>query len=94
MSQGRRIYAIRHGQSEFNVLYESPPSDEERYHPRMKKIDCDITPLGVEQSLAAGKELTKLLGPSPLDCMVISPLRRALQTAQNVLQAYQERLQK
>ena len=90
MPQGRRIYAIRHGQSVFNVLYESPPSDEERYHQRMKKIDCDITPLGVDQSLNAGKELTELLDPRPLDCMVISPLRRALQTAQHVLRAYRE----
>jgi broad specificity phosphatase PhoE len=87
MQKERRIYAIRHGQSEFNVLYESLPSDKERYHPKMKTIDCDITQLGISQSRIAGEELPKLLGPRPLDCMVISPLRRALQTADNVLQA-------
>jgi broad specificity phosphatase PhoE len=90
----RRIYAIRHGQSEFNVLYELLPSEEERYHSKMKVIDCDVTALGKEQSLQAGKRLAQQLATSTvtgkIDYMMISPLRRALQTATHVLESFTE----
>lgn len=88
----KRIYAIRHGQSEWNVLYKTIPSDE-RYHPKMKTIDCGITTLGKEQSLEAGRQLAAQLATDTnrrIDHMVISPLRRALQTATHVLEAFPE----
>ncbi|KAG7367140.1 histidine phosphatase superfamily protein [Nitzschia inconspicua] len=90
----KRVYAIRHGQSEFNVLFDkTPPPDAERYHPtNMKKIDCDITERGKEQSRQAGRTLVELLTSSQrkIDFLMISPLRRALQTATHLLEAFPE----
>lgn len=79
----RRIFVIRHGESEWNVLRQAYPTEEERYHPRMFTVDCDITELGVRQAQEAGKELATKL--DSIDLVVISPLRRALQTAHHVL---------
>jgi broad specificity phosphatase PhoE len=90
----KRVYAIRHGQSEFNVLYDLLPSEEERYHSKMKVIDCDVTALGKQQSLEAGKRLAEQLATitttGRIDYMMISPLRRALQTAAYVLESFTE----
>lgn len=88
----RRIYAVRHGQSEWNVLYKTLSSEADRYSPRMKTIDCDITALGKEQSLQAGMQLAEKFASTKrkIDLMMISPLRRALQTASHVLEAFPE----
>ena len=81
-----RILAIRHAESVWNVLHQQYPNPEDRYHPRMWTIDCDITEKGVQQALAAGKELATNLGS--IDLLIISPLRRALQTASLLLEAF------
>jgi broad specificity phosphatase PhoE len=54
----------------------------------MKTIDCNITQLGKEQSQEAGKILKNQLAPKSIDYMMISPLRRALQTASYVLESF------
>ena len=82
----QRILAIRHAESVWNVLQQQHPNPEERYHPRMWTIDCDITERGVQQALAAGKEMAKDIGS--IDLLIISPLRRALQTASLLLEAF------
>ena len=82
----KRIFAIRHGESVWNVLRSQYPSQEERYHPRMWTIDCDITDLGIQQAKQAGKDLGKEV--STIDLMIISPLRRALRTASLVLENF------
>ena len=82
----QRILVIRHAESVWNVLRQQYPNPEDRYHPRMWTIDCDITEKGVQQAHAAGKELAKDIGS--VDLLVISPLRRALQTASLLLEAF------
>ncbi|KAG7353105.1 histidine phosphatase superfamily branch 1 protein [Nitzschia inconspicua] len=59
---------------------------------KMKKIDCDITERGKEQSRQAGRTLIELLTSSQrkIDFLMISPLRRALQTATHLLEAFPE----
>mmetsp|Transcript_39156 Transcript_39156/g.94675 ORF Transcript_39156/g.94675 Transcript_39156/m.94675 type:complete len:243 (+) Transcript_39156:301-1029(+) len=81
----KRILAIRHGESVWNVLHSKHPSEEERYHSRMWVVDCDITNTGVEQAVLAGKSLASECEISSIQLMIISPLRRALQTASLVL---------
>ena len=58
---------IRHGQSEFNVIY-----GETRKDPGIR--DPKLTAMGREQALQAGKTLT----PNPPDQIVASPYWRAL----------------
>lgn len=87
----KRIFAVRHGQSEWNVLHEAYPSEEDQYHPRMCKIDCDMTELGKQQSKEAGITLSEQLasfGISSPDLVMVSPLRRALHTASYVLESF------
>lgn len=70
-----QLYLIRHGQSEGNL-------DTQVYY---DKNDCDIqlTPLGHEQSLAAGTQLAALIS-HPTPQLVCSPYMRAKQTASNI----------
>ena len=84
MERAKRIFVIRHGESEWNVLRQKYPGDDERYHPRMWTVDCDITELGVRQAQKAGLDLATQNIDS-IDLLIISPLRRALQTAQHVV---------
>ncbi len=81
-----RIFAIRHAESVWNVLYRQHPNSHERYHPRMWTIDCDITKNGVQQAIEAGKKMSKDLGS--IDLLIISPLRRELQTASLLLESF------
>jgi broad specificity phosphatase PhoE len=87
----KRIWAIRHGESEWNVLRRIHKTEEDRYIDVMYTPDCGITPKGVEQSQRAGMELDLLLSSSEKSnkkeeyIMIVSPLQRALQTARNVL---------
>jgi broad specificity phosphatase PhoE len=81
-----KIFAIRHGQSVWNVLHSNHPSQEERYHPRMWTVDCDITNIGVQQAKQAGENLGAEI--SSIDLVIISPLRRALQTASLLLENF------
>jgi broad specificity phosphatase PhoE len=89
----KRILAIRHGESEWNVLRRIHKTEEERYIDVMYTPDCSITAKGSEQTQRAGRELDKLLSSSSLETsdvkeeyiMIVSPLQRALQTARNIL---------
>lgn len=75
----RKILAIRHGESVWNVLHKQHRNEHERYHPRMCMVDCDITERGKQQARRAGELLASEV--SGIDLLMISPLRRALQTA-------------
>ena len=64
------MYLLRHGQSEFNVIYGKTRKD-----PGIR--DPKLTPLGKNQALNAAKSLEKL----GLRKILSSPYRRALETA-------------
>lgn len=98
----RRVLAVRHGQSTWNVLKARFPSEQERFQePVMYTPDAPITELGVSQSRQAGRNLSKALllnnsnndnidgdtttGGAASYVMIVSPLRRALQTARHML---------
>ena len=64
---------IRHAESEFN--YELDGDNDKRFDEKMKKlVDCGITEKGIQKC----KEMT---GTVTADIVVISPLRRAIETA-------------
>ena len=79
------IVAIRHGESEWNALRRKYPSEEQRYSSLLYTPDCPLTHRGVEQSLEAGHCLEQYLINTFTENLkvlyVVSPLRRALQTA-------------
>jgi broad specificity phosphatase PhoE len=87
MEPAKRVFVIRHGESKWNVLRKEYPGEDERYHPRMWTVDCDITELGVRQAKQAGLDLVTQNIDS-IDLLIISPLRRALQTAQHVVDSF------
>ena len=64
------MYLLRHGQSEFNVVYGKTRKD-----PGI--VDPKLTPLGANQALNAAK----FLEPLGLKKILSSPYRRALETA-------------
>jgi glucosyl-3-phosphoglycerate phosphatase len=68
------MYLLRHGQSQFNLLFNKTGKD-----PGIE--DPELTPRGVEQAAAAAQ----LLAEVPLTRIIISPFTRALQTAQPTL---------
>lgn len=67
------IWLVRHGETEWNV--------EGR---RQGRMDSPLTPRGVEQARAAGRELRRLLGERPDVAIESSPLGRARVTAEIV----------
>lgn len=79
------IYAVRHGESVWNVMRKKYGSEEDRYSRVLYHPDCDITDVGIQQSQEAGMKLQQLLSATDADHndvqMIVSPLRRALQTA-------------
>lgn len=79
------VIAVRHGESEWNALRREHSSDDERYSSLLYTPDCGLTPTGIEQSLEAGCQLEQYLlntFTEPIQLLyVVSPLRRALQTA-------------
>jgi broad specificity phosphatase PhoE len=68
------MYLLRHGQSQFNLLFNKTGRD-----PGIE--DPELTPQGVEQAALAARELAQV----PLTRIIISPFTRALQTAQPML---------
>ena len=54
----------------------------------MNLVDCDITEVGISQAELAGKQLSKEI-EGKIDLVVVSPLRRALQTAALVLEHFE-----
>src|ERR1700733_1034114 len=69
-STGLRMFLLRHGQSFFNLYFNST-----RIDPGIE--DPELTPLGVEQARAAAAALAS----TPLTRIIVSPYTRALQTA-------------
>jgi glucosyl-3-phosphoglycerate phosphatase len=68
------MFLLRHGQSYFNLHFNAT-----RVDPGIE--DPELTPLGLEQALAAAQRLAD----AALTRIIISPYTRALQTAQPVL---------
>ena len=68
------MYLLRHGQSYFNLHF-----SETRVDPGIE--DPELTPLGVEQAVAAAQQLAR----AALTRIIISPYTRALQTAEPIL---------
>jgi|JI9StandDraft_2_1071091.scaffolds.fasta_scaffold607071_1 broad specificity phosphatase PhoE len=84
------IYLIRHAQSHYNV---GETAVEAQHGPTYKQTqdyitlkydpklcDCSITDHGVQQSLEAKKEMENI----PVDIVIVSPLRRALETCHHI----------
>jgi broad specificity phosphatase PhoE len=68
------MFLLRHGQSHFNLHF-----TETRVDPGIE--DPELTPLGVEQAMAAALELADVA----LTRVIVSPFTRALQTAEPIL---------
>ena len=68
------MFLLRHGQSYFNLHFNAT-----RVDPRIE--DPELTPLGIEQAMAAAKELTE----TALTRIIVSPYTRALQTAEPIM---------
>lgn len=68
------MYLLRHGQSQFNLLFNTTGKD-----PGIE--DPELTQAGVEQAIRAAERLAEV----PLTRIIISPFTRALQTAQPML---------
>ena len=68
---------VRHGQSEFNVVYGETGVD-----PGI--ADPGLTALGVEQAEAAGAALAAERAHRPIERLLASPYRRTLETAEIV----------
>ena len=73
------IYLIRHGESKFNRATEDCKLKEEVVECRFRKdlFDCDLTELGIQQAKETGEKLKDI----NTSLVLVSPLRRALQTA-------------
>lgn len=67
------IYFIRHGQSEFNALYDPASSDPLIF-------DAPLSALGHQQAIAASAQVAHL----GIKRVIASPLTRAIQTAQHI----------
>ena len=68
------MFLLRHGQSYFNLHFNATGVDPGIHDP-------ELTPLGVEQAVAAAR----LLAGAALTRIIVSPYTRALQTAQPML---------
>ena len=69
----KTITLIRHGQSTFNAAYEETGRDPGHF-------DALLTELGHRQAQRARDELAD----HPVDCVISSPLTRAIQTGQTI----------
>lgn len=67
----KRLYFVRHGQSEYNVHYDLHGVDP------MNMWDAPLTSVGTEQATSLQMHFVKL---GPVDLAVMSPLTRAIQT--------------
>ena len=79
MENKNSIYIIRHGESGFNkALQESRlRGDDIEYRFRKDLVDCELTDLGIQQAKEAGEKLKDI----NISLVLVSPLRRTLQTA-------------
>ena len=74
----KNLYCIRHGQALHNVLYKKYGSD---IFLNLEYKDTLLTPLGYEQSINLSKTWKNL---NEIQLVIVSPLKRTLQTAQNI----------
>ena len=67
------FYVVRHGQTEFNKLglYQG-------------RKDIPLNDTGIEQAKEAAVHLKNILGKRKIDVILVSPLRRAIQTAEPI----------
>eukprot|EP01080_Neovahlkampfia_damariscottae_P008100 gene8100-12561_t len=80
----KRIILMRTGESIGNLdkkIYETIPDNQ-----------IKLTPLGVEQSIAAGKNLKKLFGEEKV-FFYLSPLERAIETFENIQKSFEKKLE-
>lgn len=79
MESKSSIYLIRHGESKYNSAKEEAIKKGDKYSCYWRKdlIDCELTELGIQQAKEAGEKLRDL----NISLVLVSPLRRALQTA-------------
>ena len=73
------IYLLRHGESKFNLAQLEPDymSDKLKHWFRKDLVDCELTELGIQQAKEAGEKLKNV----NISLVLVSPLRRTLQTA-------------
>jgi len=76
--EGFFMFLLRHGQSYFNLHF-----TETRRDPGIE--DPELTPLGVEQAVAAARLLEK----GAITRVIVSPYTRALQTAAAILDVHE-----
>ena len=86
-SMGKIIHCMRHGPSSMNAYfnlhrYGSPHQEPVRADPMI--FDAQLTSQGTSIAMAAGVEIQKLSTSRP-DVVLVSPLRRCMETAQILL---------
>lgn len=75
----KRIFLIRHGQSEGNVNYD--------FYKSKPDYTLELTELGNQQALDAGKKLKEIIGENKI-MFYISPLWRTRQTFENIVESF------
>ena len=71
------VYLIRHGQSYFNVAYDSTEDGKVEPIYDLKYVDACLTDLGIQQAINARKQAKQL----NIEVIISSPLTRAIQTS-------------
>ena len=90
--RNRVIHLVRHAESEFNVLANH---QIEGFVPIVTKLDANLTPNGFEQAQRLGERISNetingypidhCLAPINAQCVITSPLSRAILTASHSL---------
>lgn len=73
----KTVFCIRHGESTFNAAWRANPVDPLHF-------DARLSPTGHDQVAQARATAARL----PVDVVLVSPLTRALQTAQGIFHAH------
>lgn len=82
----RKFLLIRHGESEFNYTRENSIDGLSAFYNK-SLTDCAITEKGRTQCLLANEKVQKF----PISIVLVSPLKRALQTAQNIFKNHPDK---
>jgi probable phosphoglycerate mutase len=86
MGEVERLWLLRHGQSQGNVVRASAGEDVETLDIPERDMDVRLSELGLEQAQAFGQWLASY-GMDPPDVVLCSPYRRAVETAEAVSRA-------
>ncbi len=78
MTSQKEIYFIRHGESVWNALGKH----------QGQEADIKLSKLGKKQSLLTGEYLCKFRNTPEFDCILCSPLIRAVKTAKYICKKY------